>query len=123
MPWDNIPIGHMLHQMGNRRIAEPTSAETKSPFATVAFLLAKNFPKGHVGQANLDFFLFFSLFRFNRSSRFMFILGMNRSTPLSKLSIIVPNGQTQLQNIDPNKNIKKKKSNTAAESDKRSHDN
>jgi len=123
MPWDNIPIGHMLHQMGNRRIAEPTSAETKIPFATVAFLFAKNFAKGHVGQANRDFFLFFSLFRFNRSSRFMFVLGMNRSTPLSKPSMIVPNGQAQLQNIDPNKIIRTKKSNTATESDKRSHDN
>jgi len=109
--------------MGNLTIAEPTSAVTKSPFATVAFLLAKNFPKGHVGQANLDFCLFFSVFRFNRSSRFMFVLGMNRSTPLSKPSIIVPNGQTQLQNRDPSKTTKTKKSNTADESAKKSHDN
>jgi hypothetical protein len=122
MPWDNMPIGHMLHQTGNRRIAEPTNAETKSPFATVAFLFAKNFPKGHVGQANLDFFLLFSLFLFNRSSRFMFVLGMNRSTPLSKPSTIVPNGQIQLQKIDPNKNVKTKKIETATKSVKIRYD-
>jgi hypothetical protein len=46
---------------------------------------------------------------------------MNRSTALSKPSIIVPNGQTQLQNIDPVKNVKKKKNKTATASDKMSH--
>ena len=121
MPWDNIPIGHMLHQILIRRIAAPASAEINSPFATVAFLLAKNFPKGHVGQTNLDFFSFFSMFRLKRSSRFIFILGMNRSTPLSKPSIIVPKGQIQPQNTDPNKNVKKKNNKIAAERERISH--
>ena len=122
MPWVNIPIGHMLHQTFTRKIAAPTSAETKIPFATVACLFPKSFPKKHVGHIKLEVdFLFFSLFRFNRSSRFMFLLGMNRSTNLSKPSIIVPNGQTQLQKIDPAKNVKKKKNKTATASDKTSH--
>ena len=101
MPWDNIPIGHILHQRGNLSIAEPARAITSSPFATVAFLFAKNFPKGHVGQTNLDFFLFFSRLCFSRSSRFLFRLGINLSIALSAPSTAVPTGQIQLQNRGP----------------------
>lgn len=118
MPWANIPIGHMLHQMGNLSIAEPASAVINIPFATVAFLLARKFPKGHVGQTNLDFFLFFSRFCFSRSSRFLFSLGMNFSTPLSKPSTAVPNGQIQLQNMGPNNIIEKRKIEIAEKSDR-----
>ena len=118
MPWDNIPIGHMLHQMGNLSIAEPASAPINIPFANVAFLFAKNFPKGHVGHTNLDFFLFFSRFCFSRSSRFLFSLGMNFSTPLSKPSTAVPNGQIQLQNMGPNNIIEKRKIEIAEKSDR-----
>lgn len=109
MPWDNIPIGHMVHQIGNLSIAEPASAATKIPFATVAFLFARNFPKGHVGQTNLDFFLFFSKFCLSLSSRLLFRLGMNFSIPLSAPSITVPTGQIQLQNMGPNITIAKRK--------------
>lgn len=118
MPWDNIPIGHMLHQMGNLSIAEPARAVTSIPFATVAFLFAINFPKGHVGQTNLDFFLFFSRFCFSRSSRFLFSLGINLSIALSPPSTTVPTGQTQLQNMGPNNIIEPIKIEIAEKSDR-----
>ena len=101
----NIPIGQMVQNTGSLKTAEPTREDTKTPFATVACLLPKSFPKGHVGHTKLCAVFFFSLFRSERSSRFIFNLGMNRSTPLSKASIIVPSGQTQLQKTFPNTKI------------------
>ena len=118
MPWDNIPMGQMLHQRGNLSIAEPASAPINSPFATVAFLFAKNFPKGHVGQTNLDFFLFFSRLCFSRSFRLLFRLGINLSIALSAPSTAVPTGQIQLQNIGPNNIIETIKIEIAEKSDK-----
>ena len=109
MPWDNIPIGQILHQRGNLTMKEPARAPINIPFANVAFLFAKNFPKGHVGQANLDFFLFFSRFCFSRSSRLLFSFGMNLSIALSAPSTTVPTGQIQLQNIGPNNIIEPRK--------------
>ena len=118
MPWENIPIGHMLHQMGNLSIAEPARAVTSIPFATMAFLFARNFPKGHVGQTNLDFFLFFSRLCFRRSSRFLFSLGINLSIALSTPSTAVPTGQIQLQNMGPNNIIAPIKIEIAEKSDR-----
>ena len=100
----------MLHQMGNLRMAEPKNAGTKITLPTVIFLLAKKLPKAHVGQTNPDLFSLFSLLRFSRSARFIFVLGMNRSTPLSNTSITVPKGQIQLQNAAPKRNIRRRKS-------------
>lgn len=113
MPLFDIPIGHMLQNTGSRRTAEPTNADTKTPFATAAFLLAKNLPKRHVGQIKPFCVFLFSLLRTIRSSRFTFVLGIKRSTTLSKTSIIVPNGQAQPQNTFPNKNIGTRKRKSA----------
>jgi hypothetical protein len=100
----------MLHQMGNLRMAEPKNAGTKIALPTVIFLLAKKLPKAQVGQRNPELVPLFSLLRFSRSTRFIFVSGMNRSTPLSKASITVPKGQIQLQNAVPKRNIRRRKS-------------
>ena len=91
-------------------MAEPRNVGIRIAVATVMFLLAKKLPKAHVGQRNPDLVSLFSLPRFCRSTRFIFVLGMNLSTPLSKTSITVPNGQIQLQNAAPKRNIRRRKS-------------
>jgi hypothetical protein len=84
----------------------------------VAFLFAKNLPNGHVGQRNLDFFLFFSRLCFSRSSRFLFSFGINLSIVLSATSTDVPTGQIQLQNSGPNSIIEPMKIEIAEKSDR-----
>jgi hypothetical protein len=103
----------MAQNTGILKIAEPTIENTKTPFATVACLLPKSLPKGHVGQTKLCDAFSFSLFRCRLSSRFVFNSGMKRSTPLSKQSIIVPSGQIQPQNTFPKMKIGITKTRTA----------
>jgi len=102
-PLDTIPIGQIAQNIGNLNTTEPISDDIIIPFAKDPLV---NLVTGQKEQFGLCFFSLFSLFCRYRSFLFASILGRNFSTNLSKLSIIMPIGQTQLQKKFPNRTVR-----------------
>ena len=119
-----IPMGQMAQKTGNLKIAEPIRENAKIPLAKLACLFPKTFPTGQLGQATKRFEFepsilvaeeasCFFLFCCARSTLLASILGIHFATALSKLSIMVPTGHTQLQKMFPKRKIGTRNSNKA----------